>query len=151
MLTAEKVSPALLLYGAMLLVVSMAVLVSPLVAMAMCLVALGIWVLVERPMAIVALAVVVIFSHAADIATDHPEKSLAASPLMSLPRWVQVLPLKAYTRTCPAPLPPPPLKRAPMATVAPSADMATEYPDPSLAASPLMTPPCWVQVLPLHL
>lgn len=65
-----RVSPGLLLFGATLPVVAVAVLVSPLAAMALCIAVLGLWVLVERPMAFVALSAVVICTNAADVATD---------------------------------------------------------------------------------
>lgn len=70
-LAAARIPPSLLLFGATLPVIAVAVLVSPLAALAICLAVLGVWVLMERPMAFVALAAVVICTNAADVATDR--------------------------------------------------------------------------------
>ena len=62
----------------------------------------------------------------ADIATEKPDESSAASPSMSVPVGVHAVPFHEYMRTWPALVPLPSLKGAPMAMRLPSADIATE-------------------------
>ena len=89
-----------------------------------------------------------------DKETEYPDRSSAASPSISLPIFVQLvffvkLPLRFwYTLTCPALLPLPSLWTAPIATMDPSLDKETEYPDRSPAASPSISSPISV-LLPL--
>ena len=78
--------------------------------------------------------------------TDHPELSPAASPSISAPSCTQVPELSSYTLTWPASLPLPSFFRAPMATIVPSEDRDTEYPEWSFAASPSISAPSCTQV-----
>ena len=80
----------------------------------------------------------------ADIATELPAKSPAASPSMSVPVCVQAVPFDEYTRTWPASMPLPPLYEAPTAMRVPSADIAIDVPELSPAASPSMSAPIWL-------
>ena len=66
------------------------------------------------------------------------------------PSGVQVPPTRSYTRTCPDAVPPPLFRSAPMAMRVPAALMSTLVPAQSLTASPMMSPPSGVQVLPLR-
>ena len=56
-----------------------------------------------------------------------------------------------YTRTCPAYDPLASLPKAPIATVCPSLDNATEFPDWSVGASPSISWPIWFQLVPSNL
>ena len=68
---------------------------------------------------------------------------------MSVPTWVHVPPLSAYTRTWPADVPLPSFPVAPIATRVPSEDIDTDVPELSLEASPSISAPTWVQAPPL--
>ena len=61
--------------------------------------------------------------------TEMPDRSFAASPSISLPSWVQLPLLKAYTLTWPELLALPSLYGAPMAIRSPSAFKDTEVPE----------------------
>ncbi len=78
--------------------------------------------------------------------TELPDRSPAASPSISEPCCVQVPLESLYILTWPAPVPLPSLPSAPMATVLPSLLSETEDPEPSPAASPSISEPCWIQV-----
>ena len=73
--------------------------------------------------------------------TEMPDRSFAASPSISLPSWVQLPLLKAYTLTWPELIPLPSLYGAPMAIRSPAAFRETDQPDSSLLASPLTSLP----------
>eukprot|EP00982_Pelagococcus_subviridis_P007899 30773-Pelagococcus_subviridis.AAC.4 len=72
-----------------------------------------------------------------DTAEDRPDDSSpAASPSMSSPSCVHAFDSYRYTRTCPALVPVPSFRYAPTATIFPSPDTATTFPEASLSASP---------------
>ena len=81
------------------------------------------------------------------MATDVPELSEPFSPSISCPIRLHVDALYSHTRTCPEFPPAAPLfVCAPIATIDPSEDMATEYPDSSPAFSASISEPIWVHV-----
>ena len=71
--------------------------------------------------------------------------------VMALISGLLLVALRSKTRTWPELVPLPSFCRAPMATVVPSSESETEKPLSSSEASPSMSPPSWLQVLPLQL
>ena len=81
-----------------------------------------------------------------DMATDVPELSEPLSPSISCPILLHVDELYSHTRTCPEFNPAPLLLFAPIATIDPSEDIATEYPELSPVFSASISEPIWVHV-----
>ena len=80
--------------------------------------------------------------------TEYPKLSPPLSPSISLPNWTHndVVLLYSYTRACPESVPLMPLFFiAPIATLVPSFDNDTEYPDSSLPLSPSISSPFCIQ------
>ncbi len=77
--------------------------------------------------------------------TETPDWSLPASPSISDPTCTQTPLESLYIRTWPASLPASSLPLAPMATLLPSEERDTEYPDWSPAASPSISDPTCTQ------